>query len=75
MQSPEVDTSVINNEVTFTNPNAVGSSKLTKGMVLGARAAGYLRVGVSSLESVPVVLLWGDGGRKQRDVVDVQDRD
>jgi hypothetical protein len=28
MQSPEVDTSVVNNEVAFTEPNALGSSKL-----------------------------------------------
>jgi hypothetical protein len=30
MQSPEVDTSVINNEVTFAKPNALRSSKLQK---------------------------------------------
>jgi hypothetical protein len=30
MQSPEVDTSVINNQVTFSKPNALISSKLHK---------------------------------------------
>jgi hypothetical protein len=30
MQSPEVDTSVLNNEVTFTKPDALRSSKLHK---------------------------------------------
>jgi len=33
MQRPEVNTSVINNEVTFTKPDALGSSELHKGAV------------------------------------------
>jgi hypothetical protein len=41
MQSPEVDTSVINNEVTFTKPNGLRHNKL----VFRERRATHLRNG------------------------------